>query len=299
LLEFSAEESPLVKAAKYITFVLLSALALPALAAKVPLRMIASAPGQIQQPQKRDVIARLKALQDRQSSDVQTLDQNITKILEASKELEVDDDNLIHVAQRTDRMAKQIDLLTRERNEKNARREVLDRMIFTIDTKWNSQPLRPFLEKAFLEMASKDLSDGRDARLWKAFTYLSICVREVPEPREDILDVIEGYLNFSGVLTPKTPAEFLSSRSYTNGSESVAARSMPRDRIGDPAPAPKSAPIVDAPVIEMRSTLPEQTAIDIPSTDEPISVDDTVSGITTGMSPMSSPTSPVPGIQVQ
>lgn len=263
-----------------------------AFAAKVPLRMMASVPGQTKEPNKREVITRLKTLQERQSSEVTALDQTIHKILDQSKDLDVDDDNLLHVAQRTDRMAKQIDKLTRERNEKNARREVLDRIIFAVDTKWAAgQPLKGFLEKAFLEMASKDLSDGRDARLWKAFTYLSICVREVPEPREDILDVVEGYLNFSGVLNPRTPAEFLASRSYTNGAESVAAQPVPRERVGDGAvpAAPKlNAPVIQ-PVIEMRSALPEQTAVEAPTSGEPIRVDDTVSSVTTGMSPMSKP----------
>ncbi|MEK7357736.1 MAG: hypothetical protein AAB250_14890 [Bdellovibrionota bacterium] len=266
-------------------------------AAKVPLRMIASTPGQVREPSKREVITRLKQLQEKQGSEVMQLDQSIHKILEASKELEVDDDNLLHVAQRTDRMAKQIDQLTRERNEKNARREVIDRIIFTIDTKWAAQPLKPFLEKAFLEMASKDLGDGRDARLWKAFTYLSICVREVPEPREEVLDVLEGYLNFSGVLNPKTPAEFLASRSYTNGAESVAAQAIPKERVGDTIPVPRlEPPPVDQPVLEMRSTLPEQTAIEAPEYSEPITVDDTVSAVSTGMSPNSNPPPVVPTV---
>ncbi|MES2963631.1 MAG: hypothetical protein V4760_07045 [Bdellovibrionota bacterium] len=261
-----------------------------AFAAKVPLRMIASVPaGKVVDPAKRDVIARLKALQVRQSNDVGALDLSIHKILQASQELDADDDNLIHVAQRTDRMSKQIDQLNRERNEKNARREVLDRIIFTVDTKWaGSAPLKSFLEKSFLEMASKDLTDGRDARLWKAFTYLSICVREVPEPREDILDVVEGYLNFSGVLNPRTPAEFQASRSYTNGAESIAAQPVPRERVGDTQQAPKlNAPVI-RPVMEMRSALPEQTAIDT-STPQTIQVDDTVSATSTGMSPNSNP----------
>ena len=133
-------------------------------------------------------------------------------------------------------MNKFLPFTNKRRGELNARREIVDRLIFQIDTKLGpNQKLQTFLEQTFLEMASADLADGRDARLWKAFTYLSMVMREVPESNEDVLNVFQGYLNFTSVLEPKTPADFIASRNYTNGSESAVANGRPRDKVSDGA----------------------------------------------------------------
>ena len=206
-----------------------------AMASRLPLRMIASL--QNAEPNKKELLSRLKALQDRQIQNANALEQTIQKRLLESQQLGSGETNLHLIATRTDRIATEIDELTKRRNEALAQREVFDRLIFTIDSKWSGQPLKPFLEHAFLDMASFDLkgesSDVPGAHIWKTLTYLSICVREVPEPREDVIDVIEGYLNFSGAMSPKTPAEFLASRAYTNGTESVAAKAISREHAGD------------------------------------------------------------------
>lgn len=186
-----------------------------------------------QQFTKRELIARFKTLQEKQVAEIQTLDTAIRKQLQTSQSFSLSAQSLPVAGMKAADMTKQIDELARKKNETNARREIFDRLIFTIDTKWTDQPLQPFLEQQFLEMAASELGDGRDGKLWKALTYLSIAVREVPEPREDIISVIEGYMNFTDILTPKTPAEFMASRDYTNGSESASAKPTSRDSVGD------------------------------------------------------------------
>lgn len=196
---------------------------------RMPSSMASPAP----QFTKRELIARLKSLQEKQVAEIQTLDNAIRKQLQSSQTVTLTAQGLPVAGMKANDMTKQIDELARKKNETNARREILDRLIFTIDSKWTNQPLQPFLEQQFLEMAASELGDGRDGKLWKALTYLSICVREVPEPREDIINVIEGYMNFTDILSPKTPAEFMASRDYTNGSESASAKPASRDSIGD------------------------------------------------------------------
>jgi hypothetical protein len=234
-------------------------------------------------PSKRDVLAKLKTLQEKQLADSTELDNAIRKQLNETIKLEIGQDDLQIAGRRTNLVTKKIDELNKKRAELNARREIVDRLIFQVDSKWDGKsPLKDFLATTFIEMASTDLSDGRDNRLWKEFTYLSMVMREVPEKNEDIVALFEGYLNFSNVLEPKTPAEFVASRNYTNGLESAQARSTDRANIGDgvgPAGTGQATP------------LQIRTALGMPSPEAPAAVDaaDTVSA-TTQAAPTPAPT---------
>lgn len=201
------------------------------------------------QPSKKDVLARLKTIQDQQISQTEELDKAIRKQLQETltMQLKADEPNVAN--RRTTLLTKKIDELNKRREEVNARREIVDRLIFQIDSKWSNQPLQQFLEQTFIEMASTDLSDGRDNRLWKEFTYLSMVMREVPEANEDMINVFQGYLNYSNVLEPKSPAEYLASRNYTNGTETAIAHQAPRDAAGDGVSNPEQPLIVKAPLV--------------------------------------------------
>ncbi|HVK60776.1 MAG TPA: hypothetical protein VM432_04460 [Bdellovibrionales bacterium] len=191
---------------------------------------------------KRTVIDRLKKLKEKQLSETQSLEAAIRKRLQESTTVGLGGESLPIADQRANQMTAQILDLSKKKEEATARREIIDRMIFMVDTKYSTQPFKSFLEQQFLEMANKDLSDGRDGRLWKTLTYLSICVREVPEPREDILDVVEGYLDYSSVLNPKTPADFLASRNYTNGAQSETASTTSKEEAADDLKEPAIKP---------------------------------------------------------
>ena len=62
---------------------------------------------------------------------------------------------------------------------------------------------------------------------------MSIVVREIPEPKENILGVIESYVLFSSVLNPKPPGEFLMNRNYSNGAASAAGVPTNKSDAGD------------------------------------------------------------------
>ena len=204
--------------------------------APMPLRWDPSSrtPASVAPLSKKDVIARLKTLQDKQIAGSTELDNAIRKQLNETFKFEIAGDDLAVAGHRTTLVTKKIDELNKRRTELNARREIVDRVIFQVDTKWDGKSaIKDFLATTFIEMASMDLSDARDNRLWKEFTFLSMVMREVPEKNEDVLALFEGYLNFSNVLEPKTPAEFMASRNYTNGLESAQARASERSSLGD------------------------------------------------------------------
>jgi hypothetical protein len=241
-------------------------------------------------PSKREMIQRLKTLQERQASELATLESAIRKQLQDSMTLNVAKEDVRYSTAKAGLLAKKVDELNKRRSELNARREIVDRLIFAIDSKYGDQPIQQFLETQFLEMASTDLAEGRDSRMWKVFTYLSIAIREVPEPREDMFDVIEGYMNFSSVLEPKTPAEFLASRNYTNGTQNVAANPVSRDQIGDDVDATEVGRSKNAPrALELRMTMPVNQQASTAPTGIPDVVSGTVSGSTQGAGSTSQP----------
>ena len=181
-----------------------------------------------------DVIARLKSIQDRQNIELQSVDDAIQKRFLESTQVSLKNQDASLNDRKIVRLVGQIDDLAVRRNEYIARRQMLNDLIFAIDTKWAAQPLNVFLEHQFLDMALSDVNDPKsDLHTWKFLVYMSIAIREVPEPREDVINVIESYINFSGVLEPKSPALFLASRNYMNGSLSYSAKPVARDKVGD------------------------------------------------------------------
>ncbi len=221
------------------------------------------------QQSKRDVLARLKTLQDQQLASSTEIDAAIRKQLQETLTMEIKNDDLNVASRRTGLLTKKIDELNSRRNELNARRELVDRLIFQVDSKFTNQNLQTFLEQTFIEMASTDLADGRDSRIWKALTYLSMVMREVPEPNEDSLSIFEGYLNASSLLDPKTPADFIASRNYTNGSESAVARQSVPALQTSPAPVPALRREVQVRTTIARETTTPKTTIVLGPTPPP------------------------------
>ena len=234
-------------------------LSLTALILALLVSPIASAKAAAVQLSKKEVLSRLKTLQDQQIASSDELDKAIRKQLQETLTMQIRTDESNVANRRTDLVTKKIDELNKRREELNARREIVDRLIFQIDSKYSNQPLQLFLEQTFIEMASTDLADGRDSRLWKEFTYLSMVMREAPEANEDVMNVFQGYLNYASVLEPKSPADYLASRNYTNGTESVAAHQSTRANAGDGIVAPATS-VAPAPVQEIRAPLKQTSA---------------------------------------
>jgi hypothetical protein len=128
----------------------------------------------------------------------------------------------------------QIEALNEQRRELILRQELIDRLIFQVDTKFKTGDLREFLSQRLVEMAKADLLEARgDQSLWKQLSYLGQALRELPERGENIVGFIDGYLKNSSFKKPLRPEEYLQARQYTNGREHVAAAPAPKDKVGE------------------------------------------------------------------
>lgn len=186
---------------------------------------------------KSEVLNQLKSLQTKQQDELESIEIQIKKRLKESTTLSLQDlskQSLAAASVRVDGIVGQISTLDEKREELLARRTFTDRLRMAIDSKWNGQPLRSFLEGELLDMATADLTNPMGSTpSWKFITYLSITVREIPENRENLISIVENFMTYSSVLNPKSPTDFLSDLSYTNGSSTYTARPANKDEIGE------------------------------------------------------------------
>ncbi|MDX9732334.1 MAG: hypothetical protein RBT63_11220 [Bdellovibrionales bacterium] len=114
----------------------------------------------------------------------------------------------------------EIERLDSERAESDARRRIVDQLIFVIDTKWSgqdAQSLFAFLQNQLLELALTDLSEPGQGYWWKFLIQASIALRESAEPGADPIRFLEVYMSESGVIDPKPVLEVIQSQSYVGG----------------------------------------------------------------------------------
>lgn len=130
-------------------------------------------------------------------------------------------------------LEKTVEQLKLVKNEHVLREDLLNRLIFQIDTKFAGGDLRAFLEPALLEMAKVDATNStNDSGLWKFMKFCSEAIRKLPERKENVLAFVEGYMNRS-VSHPITPDEYLAQRNYSNGATSDSGLPMTRDQAGE------------------------------------------------------------------
>ncbi len=196
-------------------------------------------PTQIESPQskKSDMLRTIKEMQDRQQKVIETLDQNIVRTLQETEKIRINDKDVKTQIGQLDRTIDTIQTLKDKKQEHILRRQFLDRLTLIIDSKWSGQPLSTFLQQQILEMANTELTSGEnsDNQTWKFASYLSIAIRELPEPSENLILFIEGYLNFSGLKEPKAPYLYLQERHYINPTTSQSAKTKSTEVAGDVA----------------------------------------------------------------
>ncbi len=193
-------------------------------------------------PSKVQVLASLKALQGHQTQQLEATTQSIQRVLLETRSitLQKGNDSLASESVLTN-LPERLGDIQRHRDELRLRSDFLNQLAVQLENKWNAQSLNQFLEQILFEMALNELtnpsnheasSDPLRRRVWLFYTYLSIAIREIPDPREDTLAFLSGYMEFSSIQSPKSPLEFLDSRNYTNGSISQAAQPVQRDQLG-------------------------------------------------------------------
>lgn len=127
-----------------------------------------------------------------------------------------------------------IDKLNDERQERLLRQELIDRLLFQVDTRFRSGDIRQFLSERLADMARTDLLAHESKQtLWKQMSYLSQALRDLPERGDNIVAFVDGYLTRSSFKRPLKPEDYLRSRQYTNGREAVAAAPANQEQIGE------------------------------------------------------------------
>ena len=224
---------------------------------------------------KRAMITNLKTIQSKQTSLITDIDDKIKGKLQDTQKVKVTDDAVASEI-RMSRLQESMEALEKRRRESIERSQFIDRLVFAVDTKWGQGTFKIFLERALLDIAAAEMNQTDSkapSSLWKFATYLSVAVRELAEPREDLVAFVDNYMDFSSVLDPKPPTAFSQARSYTNGFTSQAAKRTNREDLGDGIE--KKVKVLGADVIN-------DPAVIQGSTSEPIEPEEKPSLPTTG-----------------
>lgn len=185
---------------------------------------------------KKEFLVQLRERQSKLETEVSTIEEAVRKQLAQVSNISIDPMAPRIAKNILTSISDELEKLNNKKAEISARKDVLGQIIFVIETRWSQQPIQGFLHEQLLDLASTNLAEGASAnsqRLWKFLSYLSVAVREVPDPSENLLNFIEDYMRFSTVLQPKTPAEFLANRHYTDGTNSVAAEATGKENLGE------------------------------------------------------------------
>jgi hypothetical protein len=154
----------------------------------------------------------------------------------------------------------EVEVLRDDYLEARARTDLLDRIIFYTDTHFKGGDEREFLKRASLALAEREVKmpEVGQGKLWLFLRNLSQVLDKSREAGQTPTVVLSAYMNFSSVLSPKEPKEFLKNMDYSNGliTESVAntltketvasavERELNRPTIKAPLSAPKPRPVV-------------------------------------------------------
>jgi hypothetical protein len=101
-----------------------------------------------------------------------------------------------------------------DRWELKAQRQIVDQLMFAVDTKWSGTDLKGFLETTLLELSATDLADPGQGAWWRFLLQASVSLRESTEPGADPIRYLEGYMAESSVLTPRSALEIMKNKNY-------------------------------------------------------------------------------------
>lgn len=108
----------------------------------------------------------------------------------------------------------EISKLDLERWELKAQRQIIDQLVFAVDTKWSGTDLKAFLETTLLELSVTDLSEPGQGAWWRFLLQASVSLRESAEPGADPIRYLEGYMAESSVLEPRSALEIMKNKNY-------------------------------------------------------------------------------------
>ena len=183
---------------------------------------------------KADLVKKFRALADRQTEELSNIDDRIKKYLKESTDITLNTQDLKGADRKFKVLSESLSQLNQAHLERKERQDFYNRFALSIDSQWSGQPLNAFLSGQCLDMSQLELtSDKGSSKLGVFLVYLSVAIREVADPNEDVANFIEDYSNYSTVLNPKSPVEFISVRSYTSGALTYTARTVDKDKLSD------------------------------------------------------------------
>ncbi|GIL18370.1 MAG: hypothetical protein BroJett040_21210 [Oligoflexia bacterium] len=116
--------------------------------------------------------------------------------------------------------------------ELDTRKELIDRVIFHVQSRQqqtiNKQSFDNIIENMLeTSQSQKNKAFTRDGQFLENMAHI---LKEAVEPNENPLEVMQNYMNYSGVLKPEKPENFLNERNYINGNQSDSGNPMDLDQ---------------------------------------------------------------------
>ncbi len=82
----------------------------------------------------------------------------------------------------------------------------------------SSKDLKDGTVKILLDLAHKQIvsssESGNETNLWVFEIYLSLAIKDIMEPNENLADFVKKYMIYASIRDPRTPTEFLKDRDY-------------------------------------------------------------------------------------
>jgi len=226
-----------------------------------------------------DILRKLRIVQENYNLNISQINKLIQQQILATQIIRINNQKIKSEQQNLEFQLSQISSLKTRMEEQKQRLYLLDRIIFQVDSKFSpGSNLKAFMEQQLLDMAYTEfLGNGVT---WRFCIYLSVAIRELYNPHEDLVGFVEGYINFSTIETPRTPFEFVREGNYSNGAEVMSANPLPQDQVGEAWEAqvekltggnqiPEQLPLIEE-RIKLQEEITEQTILKRPSIfDEP------------------------------
>ncbi len=170
----------------------------------------------------------LKKTRDSQKEQITKIDQDLKAKIAETQTMQISSGSLAQeraFENKFQSYTESLRGLSTKRSELLLKQKFIDQLMFQIDSKWNGSTMRTFLEHSFLEMALSEMTDPATNLNQAIFdSYLSVAVREIPEPTEDLINFTIAYMNFASISKPRSPVQFVNIRNYSNGTKSVTAK---------------------------------------------------------------------------
>lgn len=160
-------------------------------------------------------IQHFKNLQIKYRNILQGLEKKIDQKLGQSQKLSLNEKKSKFAFYYMDNLEENLQNLSQNFQENRLRIEVLDRILFAIENDFKGGSLKQFLEAKLLHLAKRELLSGRpDQRIWKFLIYQSVAIRELAPKQNQVAEFFESYMNYSTLLSPKMPQEYLEDSHY-------------------------------------------------------------------------------------